>query len=216
MIEQGRSYGHLRYWLTGLYFHEYWLNGLFSWILTEWTVFMNTDWMDCVFINTDWMDCVFMNTDWLDVFMNTDWLDNVFMNTDWLNCVFMNTDWLDYVFMNTDWLDYFFMNTDWLDYVFMNTNRFFAAPKPPGKTTASNSAALRSDKALMFPRAIRADSASTFLKHDTVVRKMMFSSYFTTRPLQYTKKCLRSLTSYISIVHVDEKTARYFQYLRKI
>ena len=43
------------------------------------------------------------------------------------------------------------------------TYRFFAAPNPPGKTTASNCAADNWPSGLMFPRAILADSTSTLL-----------------------------------------------------
>ena len=43
------------------------------------------------------------------------------------------------------------------------THKFFAAPKPPGKTRASWCVASSSAREEIFPRAIRADSAKTFL-----------------------------------------------------
>lgn len=44
-----------------------------------------------------------------------------------------------------------------------NTHRFLAAPKPPGKMTASWLLALSFARSVMLPLAMRADSDKTFL-----------------------------------------------------
>ena len=49
---------------------------------------------------------------------------------------------------------------------FRKTNKFFAAPKPPGNTIASNSVDVRLAKGATFPRAMRADSTRTFLLNE--------------------------------------------------
>ena len=49
-------------------------------------------------------------------------------------------------------------------YSYNYTHRFFAAPNPPRKTMASWEAASRLVREEIFPRAILADSAKTFLK----------------------------------------------------
>ncbi len=46
----------------------------------------------------------------------------------------------------------------------LKTYKFLATPKPPGKTTASNSPTFRLSNAWILPRAILADSTNTFLQ----------------------------------------------------
>lgn len=47
---------------------------------------------------------------------------------------------------------------------FKYTNKFLAAPKPPGKITASHSSTFKFPSSSILPRAILADSIKTFLK----------------------------------------------------
>ena len=56
------------------------------------------------------------------------------------------------------------------------THKFLAAPKPPGKTTASWEAALSSAREEIFPRAILADSAKTCLYKEKQLGRLSCNS----------------------------------------